>query len=96
MRILFLTVRKMYRKKQKVKISCWFLLENHFRSIPNAQNSKKKLNFFYDSASVQFRLIGKGLLNQIVFYVPENLLTCPVSHNEETLFGYISIHKTTE
>jgi hypothetical protein len=42
-------------------------------------------------ADAQFRfLIGKGLLNLIVFYVPEDLLTCPASPNEETLFGYIS------
>ena len=35
----------MYRKKQKVVLFCWFILENHFGSIPNAQNSeKKKLN----------------------------------------------------
>jgi hypothetical protein len=45
-------------------------------------------------ADAQFRfLIGKGLLNLIVFYVPEDLLTCPASPNEETLFGYISIHE---
>ncbi len=39
-----LTVRKMYRKKQKVTIFCRFILENHFGSHPNAQNSEKILN----------------------------------------------------
>jgi hypothetical protein len=42
-----LTVRKMYRKKQKVTNFCWFILEDCFGSIPNAQKSPKK---FFDSA----------------------------------------------
>jgi hypothetical protein len=37
-----LTVLTMYRKKQKVVLFCWFILENHFESIPNAQNSERK------------------------------------------------------